>query len=217
MQLPLDIKLREDATYANYLGEAGKRLRAASGIVYIWGGPGTGRSHLLQAACHEARTAGSNAIYLVGMGQHSPEVIRDLEHLDLVCIDDIHEVAGDTEWETALFHLVNGIRDRRASLIMSADRPAATLPIKLADLQSRLKGAQGIATDQLDDAGKLALLRQKAAGQGYDLAEEVGRFILSRSGRDLPTLLGLLERLEVETLRRQKRVTIPLVKQVLGL
>lgn len=217
MQLPLDIKLREDATYANYLGEAGKRLRATNGIIYVWGAPGTGRSHLLQAACHEARLAGESAIYLVGIGQHSPEVIRDLEHLELVCIDDIHEIAGNADWETALFHLINGVRDRGASLILSANKPVSELAVKLADLQSRLKAAQGIATDQLDDAGKLALLQQKAAGQGYDLAEEVGRFILSRSGRDLPTLLALLERLEIETLRRQKRVTIPLVKQVLGL
>ena len=216
MQIPLDIRLRDDATFANYIGEAGARVAAASGIVYLWGQPGTGRSHLLQGACHHAREAGHSSIYLRDLSRLSAEVLRDLEQLALVCIDDLHQVVGKDEWETALFHLINAVRDTGGTLIMSSDRPAARLPVELADLRSRLLAARTIETDELDDAGKLAMLKQRAASQGYELADEVGRFIMSRSNRSVRSLIDLLEKLEVETLRRQKKVTIPLVKQVLG-
>ena len=57
----------------------------------------------------------------------------------------------------------------------------------------------------------------KAHSRGFYLGEDVGRFILSRASRDMPRLLDLLERIELETLRQGKRVTIPFVKQSLGL
>ena len=76
IQLPLDIRLREDATFANYVGESAHQLREATGIVYVWGEPGTGRSHLLQASCHEARARGASCIYLAELDHHGPEVLE---------------------------------------------------------------------------------------------------------------------------------------------
>ena len=216
-QLPLDIRLRDDATAANYIGEAGHRLLTATGIVYLWGESGTGRSHLLQAACHNAGALGSRAIYLVEVTRYAPDVLYDLEQLELVCVDDIHQVVGHTAWETALFHLVNAVRDRKGTLLLSADRPAARLDVGLADLKSRLLAAHTIQTDVLDDAAKLEVLQQKASRQGIRLSEEVCRFIMSRSARDMRSLVDLLARLEVETLRSQRRLTVPFVKQVLDL
>ena len=217
MQLPLDIRLRDDATFANYIGDAARQVAAASGIVYLWGEAGSGRTHLLQAACHEARNLGRTSIYLCDMRRHSPEIFRDLERLAVVCVDDIHDVLGQDDWETALFHLVNAVRDRKGTLLLSADRPAARLDVGLADLKSRLLAAHTIQTDVLDDAAKLEVLQQKASRQGIRLSEEVCRFIMSRSARDMRSLVDLLARLEVETLRSQRRLTVPFVKQVLDL
>jgi DnaA family protein len=216
-QLPLDIKLRDDATVANYIGEAGYRLLGTHGIVYLWGEPGSGRSHLLQAACHHARGQEKSAIYLAEPAGHAAEMLRDLDRLDLVCIDDLQQVAGDPEWETALFHLLNSVRGSGGTLVVSADRSIQRLAIRLPDLKSRLLAAHAIETDRLDDTGKLELMKQKASRQGFRLADDVGRFIMSRSDRDVRSLVDLLARLEVETLRQQKRVTIPFVKQVLEL
>lgn len=214
-QLPLDIRLREDATFDNYVGDAGRQLAHVAGIVYLWGDPGSGRSHLLQAACHQASAAGRSSIYLGDPGRHSADVVRDLERLSLTCIDDIHEVLGSEAWETALFHLINAVRDSHGTLILSANRPVMRLAVTIADLKSRLVAARAVKTDELDDARKLLVLKQRAASQGFELADDVGRFIMSRSDRRLGSLIGLLKKLEVETLRRQQKVTIPLVKRVL--
>ena len=214
-QLHLDIKLRDDATFANYLGHAGEKLQSASGIVYLRGEEGSGRSHLLQAACHAANSGGRTSIYLVAT-EHDSAVLTALEAIDVVCIDDVDSVAGNRDWETGLFHLVNGVRDNNRTLVLSARASAHKLPVLLPDLRTRMLAAAQIETDELDDDAKISLLKQKAARKGFLLPDEVGRFIMSRTSRDMPSLISLLARLEVETLRQQKRVTIPLVKQMLG-
>lgn len=214
-QLPLDIKLRDDATFATYQGEAPVKLRATPGIVYLWGQPGTGRSHLLQAACHAANASGRTSIYLVAP-EHGPGILTALESIDVVCVDDLQAVVGDATWESELFHLVNGVRDNHRTLILSANCGAHLLPVQLPDLKSRLLGAAQIETDVLGDDAKVRLLQQKAGQKGFVLPLEVARFIMSRTNRDMPSLLSLLARLDVETMRQQKKVTIPFVKQMLG-
>ncbi|MCB1693084.1 MAG: DnaA regulatory inactivator Hda [Pseudomonadales bacterium] len=216
-QLPLDIKLRPDATFANYIGEAGRRLQAMHGVVFLWGEPGSGRSHLLQAACHEANHSGNTSIYLTELAGHAPALIERLESFDLVCIDDIDALAGVEEWETALFHLINSVRDAGKTLILSAASRANTLGVRLPDLKSRLIAAGQVVTDHLTDDEKLMVLRERARREGFAIPDEVCRFILSRSSRDMSSLLALMDKLEVETLRQQKKVTIPFVKQVLGM
>jgi len=216
-QLPLDIKLRDDATFANYVGEAAERLHKAGGFVYVWGRPGTGRSHLLEAACHEARVHHQPAIYLSRLDRYDPEILRDLEHKELVCLDDVQKVVGNANWELALFHLINGIRDHRKRLILAANIRPGNLPVKLDDLRSRLLSAVSIETNHLSDEQKLEALQLRAENLGFELNDEVGRFILGRTDRRMSNLIDLLRRLEVETLAHQKKLTIPFVKQTLHL
>lgn len=212
-QFTLDFKLSPDAVFANYIGDAADKIGQASTWQYLWGRKGSGRSHLLQAACQA--TPGS--IYLSELQRLSPEVVRDLEAMPLVCLDDVDLILADPDWEQALFHLMNGVKDRGGRLLIAAELPANQQNIKLADLRSRLNAATPIETDQLSDSQKIRVLVQRAKHWGFDLSEDVGRFILSRSPRDMIELLELLKRLEMETLRQQKRVTIPFVKHTLHL
>lgn len=216
-QLPLNIRLRDDATFANYVGEAARRLHQAGNFVYVWGQPGSGRSHLLEAACHEAREAGHAPIYLSSLEKYEPGILADLEARALVCLDDIHAVAGDHDWELALFHLINGIRDNRNRLVVAASTRAANLPVKLEDLRSRLLSAVSVETDQLPDERKLTALQLRARNRGFDLSDEVGRFILGRTDRSMGNLIHMLQQLEEESLAHQKKLTIPFVKQALHL
>jgi len=212
-QLTLDIKLRDDATFGNFVGTAGAVLADAGDWCYLWGTPGSGRSHLLQALCHQH----PKSIYLNGLRRLSAEVLQGLEVMDVVCIDDVDEVMGDRDWEEGLFHLLNHVRDQGRRIVVSAPEPATRLAIELADLRSRLIAAESIRTDNLNDDEKLQVLMQRADNRGFRLGEEVGRFILSRASRDMRQLFDLLEKIELETLRQGKRVTIPFVKQTLSL
>jgi DnaA family protein len=148
---------------------------------------------------------------------HDVDVFEGLESMSVICIDDVDEILGDASWEEALFHLMNAVRDGGTRIILSGDLQALSLPVKLADLKSRIVSAATIETTDLNDDEKLKVLTQRAHNQGFRLGDDVGRFILSRSSRDMRQLLELLRKLETETLRQGKTVTIPFVKKTLSL
>ncbi|MFT5804610.1 MAG: DnaA family protein, partial [Candidatus Paceibacteria bacterium] len=125
-QLTLDFKLRDDATFANYLGVAKSRLDNPGQLVYLWGESQSGRSHLLQACCHMA----TDAIYLQNLQGLSVEVLKQLEHRSLICLDDIDTVVGQADWEEALFHLINAVKDAGSRLVVVANQTARQLPVK---------------------------------------------------------------------------------------
>ena len=134
-----------------------------------------------------------------------------------MCLDDIESALEDRVWEVALFHLINSVRDGGSRLVISSSSPASGLQCQLPALASRLRGAVAVETDQLSDLQKLEVLKKKASNRGFTLNDEVARFILGRAPREMNHLVDLLERLESETLRLQKKLTIPFVKQTLQL
>lgn len=216
-QLALNIRLEDDATFENFIGSAAGKIQGTDRILYLWGEAGSGKSHLLQALCNKANVKNKDSIYLQGLGKHAPEILHSLESFPLVCLDDIHEVIGNEYWELELFHLINSVKDGNTRLVVAASTPSARLNILLPDLASRLRAAVAIETDSLDDQEKLGILKTRAGNRGFALNDEVARFILDRSPRDMHHLIELLGKLEVETLRQQKKLTIPFVKKTLQL
>ncbi len=229
-QLPLSIHLSESATFANFVvGENALvvaalqqacRREAQERFIYLWGGPGDGRSHLLQAACHEVarHQEGRGSLYLPlsEAAQLAPEMLEGMEQMGLVAIDDVEAIAGDSRWEEALFHLYNRMRDEGGgALIVSASSPLSSSPLRLPDLKSRLAWGLVFQLRGLDDSGKLKALQQGAQGRGLDLPDEVGGYLLRHYRRDLADLLALLERLDQVSLAAQRRLTIPFVKEVI--
>ena len=209
----LDFRLRDDATFSNYVGVAARNLELSKGMVFVWGESGSGKSHLLQAFCH----AEPSSIYLSDLLGLDASILRGLEMFKLICIDDVDQVMDDKIWQEALFHLFNDCFNSGAQLVFSAPFPANKLDCQLKDLQTRLNGMVGIETDRLSDDERLAALKLKAKSHGFEFADEVGRFILARSGRDMNSLVSIFGKLSSETLREQRKVTIPFVKQVLDL
>lgn len=230
-QLPLGLQLRDDATFINFLvGDNQQAVAAilnllqaplnnlAENFVYVWGAFSSGRSHLLQASCHMAYELGYSGFYLPLQEYctEPTEVLQGLEHVQLVCIDDIHCIAGDVEWEEQLFHFFNRIRALGHRLLITADQPPAQLPIKLPDLKSRLAWGIVYNLQPLQDEHKIAALQLRAHARGLELDLAVARFLLRRCPRDLGKLFMLLEQLDHASMAEQRRLTIPFVKDVLG-
>ena len=216
-QLSLKFRLEDHTRLEDYVGEAGAKLIQLSGFVYVSGMEGSGKSHLLQGICHSAVSNGRSAIYLPMLSILEPGVLDGLEQVDLVCLDDIDDVIDHPDWQLALFHLINSVKDIGGTLIVSSSVPVAALKLELGDLASRIKGAYLVSTDPLDDEQKLEVIERKARRRGFEMSQDVCRFILGRSRRDMHHLARLVDQLDEETLRRQKKVTIPFVKAALGL
>jgi DnaA family protein len=160
---------------------------------------------------------GLSTLYLPALSILEPGVLEGLEQVDLTCLDDVDDVLDQPDWQRALFHLINAVKDAGNTLIASSTNPVSALKLELGDLDSRIKGAYLLSTDQLDDEQKLEVVGRKARRRGFDMNQEVCRFILGRSHRDMHHLARLVDQLDEETLRRQKKVTIPFVKAALGL
>ena len=225
-QLPLLVQLRDDATLENFLAsaatapliEAVRRQSEGAGeeVVYLHGGRGSGKSHLLQGACH---LAGDNALYLPlrELVVYPPEeVLAGVETLALVALDDLDAVIGLEAWEDALFGLYNRAREWGCRMLIAASGAPRVLDVSLADLRSRLSWGVVYQLPAASDEDKQAILQFRAARRGLNVSDEVASFIVTRASRDLEQLLQMLERLDSASLARQRALSIPFVKQVLG-
>ncbi|TFH87365.1 DnaA regulatory inactivator Hda [Billgrantia azerbaijanica] len=226
-QLPLGVGLRDDATFANFhagpnaslVDRLEQQLEAGGEpFLFLWGASGTGRSHLLQAACHAASDRDRRALYLPlrELGHFPPLMLEEAERLDLVAIDDLEFVIGRRRWEEGLFHAFNRLRDAGRRLVVAAEAAPRQLPIALPDLASRLTWGMTFHVKALDDEERLAALQLRARVRGMQLPDEVARYILHRGPRDLGELCASLATLDRASLSAQRKLTIPFVKQALG-
>jgi len=226
VQLPLHIGLRDSATFGNFYPVDNHQLiaelrRCANNqgehFIFIHGLSGSGKSHCLQAVCHAATEQQLQASYLPmrEIKTMPVAVLEGMEQLDIVCLDDIDEIAGDREWETAIFNLYNRIRDNSGRLLLSANVNVEELGINLKDLQSRLAWGLVFRIETLDDTALEKAMQCRAKARGMDLPDEVASYILKRSVRDTNALFNLLEKLDRESLAAQRKLTIPFVKEFL--
>jgi DnaA family protein len=185
--------------------------------VYVWGAAGSGKSHLLQAACNRAGAVARRAAYvpLALRERLDPSLLEGLDEMHIVCVDDLGHVAGDPSWERALFDLFNRRRDAGRSLVLAAAAAPAALPIALPDLKSRFAWDLVFRIEPLDEAERFAALRHRASQRGMEIPDDVLRFLSRRIARDPHTLFRWLERLDRESLAAQKKLTVPFVKDLL--
>jgi DnaA family protein len=222
-QLALPLQLADHAVFASYLDTGNETLVAtlldiASGVdghgCWMWGAPATGKTHLLQAVCD---AAGDRASYLplsmlVAAG---PEVLEGLASRELICIDDMHVVAGQAGWEAGLFALCNQVYDAGAQLVVAARSAPRECPFALADLQSRLARLPVFQVQTLGEAERARALQLRSRHRGLELPDDTARYLLTRTSRDMASLYEVLDRLDKEALRAKRRLTIPFARTVL--
>jgi DnaA family protein len=225
-QFPLNIGLNDSASLENYL--PGRNVQAVADItralagegarfLFLWGAKHAGKTHLLQAACRQAEELSRSAAYipLSLESQLTPELLSNMDGMNLVCLDDIQEIAGKPQWEEALFHLFNRLSAAGTLLLVTADHSPATLPLQLPDLVSRLSSGVSYRLEALNDEEKLAALEGAAQRRGMTLTTETARYILQHCVRDMGSLLAFLERVDRESLAAQRKPTIPFVRTLL--
>lgn len=227
LQLPLEFSPREAFTFDSFIAadnalavELVRRMAQGDGErqMLLWSGTGSGKSHLLQAACNHAAGRRRAACYLPAAQfvDHDGGMFESLEQLQLICIDDIHLLLRPGRREEALFDLINRVREAGSTLLLASAVAPDAMRIRLPDLRSRLAWGPVFRLHDLDDAAKLALLRLRAQQRGLELGEPVAQFLLRRYPRDLFSLFEKLDRLDVASMALQRRLTIPFIKSVLG-
>jgi DnaA family protein len=221
-QLPLALTLADHASFDTIVvggnGTAVDHVRSlargAGETIWLFGGGGVGKSHLLQAACRAASAAGRRAMY-VALPAGSPRILADLEPMDLLAVDDVHTVARDPAFERVLFAVLNAYSSRSGALLLSAATTAAQCGFDLPDLASRGAGAVTYRLAPLDDEQRATALRLHASARGLALDEAAADFLLKRVARDMTVLTQWLARLDRASLTEQRRLTIPFIRELI--
>ncbi len=224
-QLALPLKLHDHAVFESFLPAKNETLvaflieivNAASGPgVWFWGAKGTGKTHLLQAVCERA---GSYAQYvpLRELVAAESAILDGLQSRQFVCIDDVDTVAGDEIWELALFSLSNMLTDSDGVMICTASAAPRKCGFALADLGSRFGKLPTFNLRALAESERIEALQLRAGYRGIELPMETANYLLTRSKRDMSSLYATLDKLDTEALKAKRRLTIPFVREILGI
>lgn len=222
-QLPLGVRLPAQAVFESFAIGANAEIVAAlrdpdPTPVWLWGAVGSGKTHLLQATCALAATAGSGkgAYFSLDSARTlPPESLAGYERVQVLCIDDVHAVAGDEPWERVLFELFNAAGEVGSKLVFAAEVAPRQVTWCLEDWRSRAAACLVYQLQEPDDEGRAEALRLRAAQRGLQLPQETSDYLLKRMPRDLPSLCRLLDELDEAALVAQRRLTVPFIREAL--
>ncbi len=232
-QLALSVQLPDDETFSSFQSIANypavEQVKAFLNVdsslstsnqvnsFYLFGLSGVGKSHLLHASCTYAEKQGLSSVCLSfsELKQLSVEVLDGLEHIDLICLDDVQLIAGDKVWQQAVFDLFNRVVEHNKRLIITGDQSALQLGINLADLVSRLSWGMTEQIKPLDDEEKLIALKFRAQQRGLLLSDDAAKYLLSHLSRKMSHLISALSELDEASIREQRKITIPFIKDIL--
>lgn len=178
--------------------------------VYVWGAPGSGRSHLLKGVVDAACAMGADAVYVACSGE--ARLADDLGCHDCVAVDDVQHL--DAQAQIALFNICNALRERDGALLASGNTPPAQLALRQ-DLVTRLGWGLVYQVHALSDDEKAQALQRQAAERGFTLADDVCAYLLTHAPRDMSSLLALLDGLDRHSLEVKRPVTVALARELL--
>ena len=241
-QLALSVQLPDDETFDSYLSEANKTVVSQLALFiertdqsqssqprsfYLFGLTGVGKSHLLHACSAYASQLTKTSVCLscAELLELSVEFLDGLEQINVICLDDIQLIAGNKIWQQAIFDLYNRVLEQNNCLLISGDQSVGQLGLTLPDLVSRLswglteqlKPFNGL-TEQLkplNDGDKVIALQFRASKRGLVLSDEAANFLLNRLSREMANLISSLDILDKASIREQRKITIPFIKDVL--
>jgi DnaA-homolog protein len=225
-QLPLGIRTPDRAVFASFLAgrdaQAVEHLKwlargAAAGAAWICGPSGAGKTHLLQATCvlaSERLRAGY--LPLRELGPLGSGALEGLTELGCLCVDDLDAVAGNPEWERALFGLHREMEERGGRLVAAAQVPPALVGWALGDLGSRWAASAVFQLRGLEESERTRALQLRARARGLELPDGTAQWLQRRFPRDMGTLYDLLDTLDEAALIERRRLTVPFIRSVLS-
>jgi len=218
-QLALELASPPAPTLDNFVtganAEVVAALRALVGgapaerFIYLWGAPGSGRSHLLRAVLKSLSDAGRR-VRLYGLGE-TP--LAD-EVDEVVGVDDVQTLDGQAQIN--LFNIFNDLKESSGVLVVTGDCPPARLSLR-ADLLTRLAWGLVYEVHALSEDDRRAAVLDYANARGFMLPPEVSDYLLARVPRDLSSLRVLVDTLDRVSMEQKRAVTVPLAREVLQL
>jgi len=212
-----DIGLNDKYTFDSFIVGGCNRLAYAAALgaaqnpgqsynpLFIYGGPGLGKTHLLQAIGHIARVNNTRILYVSGeqftndfinaiRQNKTDEFHNKYRSADMLLVDDIQFISGKEQTEESFFNTFNELHNSSRQIIIASDRPPKSMPLLEERLRSRFEWGLIVDIQPPELETRLAILQAKAEQSGTDTPPDVLEYIARQIKRNIRELEGGLNR-----------------------
>ena len=185
---------------------------SGSKIVYVWGESSVGKTHLLHSALKIVKER-SIYIPLKEVKGLEPSSFNGLAEVGVLALDDVDSISGKIDFEESLFNLFNSVVSNGARLLLAAKDHPYRQGYALKDLMSRFNSHSVYKVWQLADHEKVQALGMIAARMDIKANDHVWAYLLRKSRRDMASLVALLKSLDEYSLKHNRVLTVPFVRE----
>ncbi len=211
--------------YAAALGAAQNPGQSYNPL-FIYGGAGLGKTHLLQAIGHMAQSSNAQVLYVSGeqftndfinaiREQKTDEFRNKYRSVDMLMIDDIQFIGGKEQTEESFFHTFNELHNSNRQIVITSDRPPKSMPLLEDRLRSRFEWGLIVDIQPPELETRLAILKAKAEKAGAEIPPDVLEFIAQQIKKNIRELEGGLNRVIAYAQLLRTEVTAELVAKAL--
>ena len=185
--------------------------------LFIYGTKESGKTFLLQAMCNSYSSMNKSSLYvpLKKVINYGVEIFESLENINLICLDGIEQVISKLEWEKEIFNLINKALISKSRLILTSSKNLKSLNFSLPDLESRIKKIQSYELYPIDDKDIFDALKYISQFKSINLGDKEAKYLVTYSQRDISNLVQILESLDQLSMEMKRKITIPLIKEVI--
>ena len=185
--------------------------------LFIYGTKESGKTFLLQAMCNSYSSMSKSSLYipLKKVMNFGVDIFESLENIDLICVDGIEEVISKIEWEKAIFNLINKALISDSRLILTSSKDLKSLNFSLLDLESRIRKFQSYELHPINDKDIFDALKYISKLTSINLGDKEAKYLVTYSQRNISNLVHILESLDQLSMEMKRKITIPLIKEVI--
>jgi chromosomal replication initiator protein len=191
--------------------------------LFLYGGVGLGKTHLLYAIGNMARQQGKQVMYVTSeefandlinsIRTHNTQAFRErYRYIDVLLIDDIQFIAGKESTQEEFFHTFNSLHSQEKQIVISSDRPPRAMSTLEERLRSRFEWGLIADIQPPDLETRIAILRSKAERMHRDVPNEIVNYIARQFQSNIRELEGALTRVVAYSDLRGKNLTIDLAE-----